>query len=193
MGDRTCGPQMQTPRPFVHRRTAAVVAELVPRRRLNRWRSRGMANARSAGVPTEQRGALCPTGRDDIGRIVDKSRLMSTSDPADPTASLTVRFEENGHVQVEELAKAVLSVSPAWATIAFLARERDGNTGGFGPPRVSLRRYKRRGGRFVVDKHFTLTNAAQARGLMQALGAWFGPDGPGMEHGAAVKAGDDDM
>jgi hypothetical protein len=116
---------------------------------------------------------------------------MSTSDPADPTASLTVRFEENGHVQVEELAKAVLSVSPAWATIAFLARERDGNTGGFGPPRVSLRRYKRRGGRFVVDKHFTLTNAAQAQGLLQALGHWFGPDGPGTVPGAAGHAGAD--
>jgi len=117
---------------------------------------------------------------------------MSSSGSSDPTASLTVRFEEGGQLQVEELARAVLSVSPAWATVAFLARERDPSSGTFGAPRVSLRRYKKRGGRFVVDKHFTLTNAAQAEGLAKALHSWFAPDGPGQGHEGADGAEDGD-
>jgi hypothetical protein len=116
---------------------------------------------------------------------------MSTSGTPDPTASLTVRFEEGGQLQVEELARAVLSVSPAWATIAFLARERDAASGAFGAPRVSLRRYKKRGGRFVVDKHFTLTTATQAEGLRQALTTWFGPDGPALGHDGGEGDADD--
>ena len=95
---------------------------------------------------------------------------------ADPTADLTVAYEEGGVVLVEELAKAVLQVSPSWATLAFLSRERRPD-GSVGKPRVSLRRYKKRGGRFIVDKHFTLTTSAQALSFAAALGQWFGPGG----------------
>lgn len=98
---------------------------------------------------------------------------------ADPLDDLTVRFEEGGVVQVEELAKVVLASSPAWATLAFLARERDRETGALRAPRVSLRRYKKRGGRFVVDKHFTLTNRAQALALQAQLLDWFKDGGVG--------------
>ena len=109
-----------------------------------------------------------------------------TSEPApkDPTAGLTVRFEENGVLQVEELQRAVLSSTPAWATLAFLARERDASSGEFKAPRVSLRRYKRRAGRFVVDKHFTITTRAQALALASTLALWFADEGP-------AAAGDD--
>jgi hypothetical protein len=106
------------------------------------------------------------------------------SQDADPTAGLTVRFEEDGQLQVEELARVVLGVSSTWATVAFLARERDRATGHFRAPRVSLRRYKKRGGRFVVDKHFTLTNAGQARALQHALASWFADGGAGAVDGA---------
>lgn len=113
------------------------------------------------------------------------------SQDADPTAALTVRFEEDGQLQVEELARVVLGLSSTWATLAFLARERNRATGVFGPPRVSLRRYKKRGGRFVVDKHFTLTNAGQSRGLLEALAGWFAPDGLASLHGADDDADHD--
>lgn len=117
----------------------------------------------------------------------------------DPLADLTVRFEENGVVQVEELARVVLASSPAWATVAFLARERERESGALHAPRVSLRRYKKRGGRFVVDKHFTLTNRSQADALVGALTSWFAEGGPGRvadsgdgAGNAAAEGGDDD-
>lgn len=105
---------------------------------------------------------------------------------ADPLAELTVRYEEAGVVQVEELGRAVLASSPLWATLAFVARERDPATGGFRPPRVTLRRYKKRGGRFHVDTHFTLTSAAQAQALVAALGGWL--DGGALD--ASVEGAD---
>jgi len=102
---------------------------------------------------------------------------MTEKDPA--LASLTVRFEEGGVLQVDELDRVVLAASPLWATVAFLARERDRATGAWRATRVQIRRYKKRGGRFVVDKHFTLTGRAQADGLAAALGRWFSPGGAG--------------
>ncbi len=104
----------------------------------------------------------------------------------DPVGELTVRYEDAGVVVVEELAKAVLTTSATWTTVAYLSRERDKISGVFAAPRVSLRRYKKRGGRFVVDKHFTLTTRTQALALQEALSAWFAADG------LAAHAGDDD-
>ena len=92
---------------------------------------------------------------------------------------LTVRWQDNGVDTVLELAKVVLAASPSWATLAFLARERDPNTGDWRAPRVQLRRYKRRGGKWIVDKHFALTTSAQAMNLIDALSGWFAEGGPG--------------
>ena len=116
----------------------------------------------------------------------------SPPEKADPLADLTVRFEEAGVVQVEELARVVLAASPTWATLAFLAHERDRATGAWKAPRVSLRRYKKRGGRFIVDKHFTLTNRNQAEVLRQTLASWFDAGGAGDTAAAATDDDDDD-
>jgi hypothetical protein len=107
------------------------------------------------------------------------------------SAELTIRYEEAGVVVVEELAHAVLAASPTWTTVAFLSRERDKVSGEFGGPRVSLRRYKKRGGRFVVDKHFTLTTRAQALALQAALGTWLADGGLAGGH-VDDTGGDDD-
>lgn len=110
----------------------------------------------------------------------------------DQHPELTVRYEEDGVVVVEELARTVLASSPTWTTIAFLSRERDKVSGVFGGPRVSLRRYKKRGGRFVVDKHFTLTTRAQAAALQAALGTWLGDGGLASGDDGAHGNDDDD-
>ena len=121
----------------------------------------------------------------------DKMKPKTKAPKSDPLDDLTVRFEEGGVVQVEEVAKVVLASSPAWATLAFLARERDRETGALRAPRVSLRRYKKRGGRFVVDNHFTLTNRAQALALQTQLLEWFKDGGVG-DVGDAGAGSDDD-
>jgi hypothetical protein len=116
--------------------------------------------------------------------------IMTSQDPRRAALdALTVRYEEDGTLLVEELARVVIASSPLWATLAFLARERDRATGEWRAPRVQLRRYKRRGDRFVVEKHFTLTGRAQADAVAAALATWFSPGGPGLTDGSA---GEDD-
>src|SRR4051794_29718388 len=85
---------------------------------------------------------------------------------------LTVAWAENGVEKVRELKKTVLSTSTSWATIAFLFQEADGE-GGWRAPKVSIRRYRKRGKGYVVDKHLTLSTAKQALALADAVRSWF--------------------
>jgi hypothetical protein len=101
---------------------------------------------------------------------------------------LTVAFVENGTEKVRELDKMVLSQSTSWATLAFLFQELDAATGTWKPQKVGLRRYKKRGGRFVVDKHFVVSSDRQAHALLDALSRWF-PDAP---PATSADADDDD-
>ena len=99
---------------------------------------------------------------------------------------LTVTWSENGTPKVRELAKMLLSTSSSWATIAFLFQEADG-AGGWRAPKVSVRRYRKRGKTYVVDKHLTLSTSKQALDLANAVVAWFAPGGPGAVGGAVVE------
>lgn len=89
---------------------------------------------------------------------------------------LTVTFEDNGVVRVRQLDRVVLSSSSAWATIAFLFEER-GADGALHGPRVSLRRYRKRGKSWIVEKHLTISSGRQAHLLAQTLARWF-PSAP---------------
>ena len=93
---------------------------------------------------------------------------------------LTVNWTEAGVLKVRELDKAVLSTSSSWATVAFLFQEHDAESpGGWRAPKVSIRRYRKRGGKLHVDKHLTLSTEKQATDLAAAIGAWFAPAGAG--------------
>jgi hypothetical protein len=106
---------------------------------------------------------------------------------------LTVNFSEGGELKVRELDKAVLSTSSSWATVAFLFQERDQEAGGWRAPKVSLRRYRKRGGRLLVEKHLTLSTEKQAMDLAAAIQGWFGEEGPGrtgeVQPGSAPRPG----
>ena len=84
---------------------------------------------------------------------------------------LSVQWEEDGVVKVRQLDKRVLSTAGGWATIAFLYEEREPGSEQFRGPKVALRRYKKRGDRWVVDTRFTMT-LEQAQALGAAIGAW---------------------
>lgn len=93
---------------------------------------------------------------------------------------LSVNWTEGGVLKVRELDKAVLSTSSSWATVAFLFQEHDAESpGGWRAPKVSIRRYRKRGGKLHVDKHLTLSTEKQAIDLATAIAAWFAAEGPG--------------
>lgn len=90
----------------------------------------------------------------------------------DETSLLTVRWEEGGELIVEELAKVVLANRGGWATVAFLAREKDKENGTFEDPKVIVRRYRRRakGGHEVTAK--LSLPMEQAKALAEAIAGW---------------------
>ncbi len=86
---------------------------------------------------------------------------------------ITIHYEdENGNVVVKELDKEVLTRG-SWTTIMFLYQELDRRTGEYGPPKVSIRRYQKRGGFFRQQSKFNISNEKQAKKIMEVLAKWF--------------------
>jgi hypothetical protein len=104
-------------------------------------------------------------------------------DMAKTVDELTVNWTENGALKVRELDKVVLSTSTSWATVAFLFQEADADAAGqWRAPKVSIRRYRKRGGKLHVDKHLTLSTEKQALDFAAAVTSWFAEGGAGRTH-----------
>ena len=84
---------------------------------------------------------------------------------------LTVSYEEEGRVVVEELDKAILSKG-AWATILFKYREYDRRKEEMGKVKFSLRRYQKRNGSYHQQAKFNISSEIQATATVETLGQW---------------------
>ncbi|MBE6441512.1 MAG: hypothetical protein E7022_04150 [Desulfovibrio desulfuricans] len=84
---------------------------------------------------------------------------------------LTVQFEENGQVIVNELDKVVLSRG-AWTTILFRFQQWQPEKDCFGPDMFVIRRYKKSGGEYRQQSKFNISSVEQARKIVDALSAW---------------------
>lgn len=83
---------------------------------------------------------------------------------------ITVTYEEDGEVLVEELEKVILNRG-AWTSILFRYRERDRQSGQMGPPKATLRRYQKYQGVFKKRDAINLS-AETARTLVETLNQW---------------------
>ena len=90
---------------------------------------------------------------------------------AETIDEITIAYEEDGLLVVEELDKKVLNRG-AWTSILFRYRERDRKTGEFGPPKAGLRRYQKTKGVFRKRDAINLSPEA-ARILIDTLNEWF--------------------
>jgi len=90
---------------------------------------------------------------------------------AESIDEITIEYEEDGILVIEELDKVVLSRG-AWTTILFLYRERARQTGEFGPPKAGLRRYQKYNGVFRKRDAINLSDKAVAL-LQESLSKWF--------------------
>lgn len=84
---------------------------------------------------------------------------------------LTVRYEENGQVVVNELDKVVLSRG-AWTTILFRFQEWRPQTDSFGPDKYVIRRYRKSNGEYRQQSKFVISSVDQARKIIDALTPW---------------------
>ncbi len=83
---------------------------------------------------------------------------------------ITVNYEEDGELLVEELEKVILNRG-AWTSILFRYRERDRQSGQMGAPKATLRRYQKYQGVFKKRDAINLS-AETARTLVMSLQSW---------------------
>lgn len=89
---------------------------------------------------------------------------------------ITVTYEEDGQVVVEELDKVILTRG-GWTTILFKLRQWEARKEEFGKPKFSLRRYQKSGGVFRQRSKFDISSEDQARQIVEALSKWVDEDG----------------
>jgi len=94
---------------------------------------------------------------------------------AETIEELTIAYEEDGILVIEELDKVVLNRG-AWTTILYLYRERDRKTGEFGPAKAGLRRYQKFGGVFRKRDAINLSEGG-VEVLRRTLAQWFDSSG----------------
>ena len=85
---------------------------------------------------------------------------------------LSIEYEEDGKLIVKQLSKHVLTRG-SWTTIMFMFQEMDKNSGEYGAPKASIRRYQKRGGVYRQQSKFNISSAKQGREISKTLTDWF--------------------
>ncbi|WP_027371491.1 hypothetical protein [Desulfovermiculus halophilus] len=95
---------------------------------------------------------------------------------AEKIEDITISYEEDGQVLVQELDKEILTKG-AWTTILFRYRQLDPKTNDFGPEKYMIRRYRKIGGQFRPQTKFNISNQKQARQIIDILSKWLEESG----------------
>ena len=95
-----------------------------------------------------------------------KRNSMSTT-----VDELTVNYEEDGRLVVEELDKVVLTKG-AWATVMFRYRQWDNKLDDYGPDKYVIRRYQKYEGEYRAKSKFNISSVDQAKKIVETLQMW---------------------
>ena len=79
--------------------------------------------------------------------------------------------DEQGQPLVKELKKAILT-SGAWSTLMFLYQDFNKKAGAFGPPKIRVARYQKRGGKYLPQSKFNISSAKQAKQIVEIIRTW---------------------
>ena len=91
---------------------------------------------------------------------------------AETVDEITVDWkDENGQHLVKQVKKEVLT-SGSWSTIMFMYQDLDKKTGEFGPKKIRVARYQKRGGKFIPQSKFNVSSAKQARRIIEIIQTW---------------------
>lgn len=99
---------------------------------------------------------------------------------------LTIAFYQDDRNVLKELEKIVLTRGN-WTTIMYLFQELNKKTNEYEAPKVSIRRYQKRGGVYKQQSKFNISSAKQGREMSSILLKWF-PEGSIEKEKAARKA-----
>jgi hypothetical protein len=84
---------------------------------------------------------------------------------------LSIDFEENGILTTKQTDKMILSKG-AWVTIMFRYQNWDAASQSYGEDKFTIRRYQKRNGEYTPRSKFNITNAKQARLIVETLQGW---------------------
>jgi len=90
---------------------------------------------------------------------------------AEKIDDLTVTYEENGQLLVEELDKEILTRG-AWTTILFRYRQLDNKLGDFGPEKYVIKRYRKIKDQYRPQSKFNISSVKQAKQIIETLSRW---------------------
>jgi hypothetical protein len=90
---------------------------------------------------------------------------------AENIEDLTVSYEEDGVLVVQEVDKEVLSKG-SWTTILFRYRDFDKNTNQYSQDKFTIRRYQKRNGQYQTKSKFNISSIAQAEKIVETLSRW---------------------
>jgi hypothetical protein len=79
--------------------------------------------------------------------------------------------DENGQHLVKQVKKEVLT-SGAWSTIMFIYQDFDKKRGEFGPKKIRVARYQKRGGKFIPQSKFNISSSKQAKRIIEIIQDW---------------------
>jgi hypothetical protein len=100
-------------------------------------------------------------------RITERDKKM-----AETVDEITIDWkDENGQQLVRQLKKEVLT-SGAWSTIMFMYQDFDKRAGNWGPKKLRVVRYQKRGGKFIPQSKFNISSARQAKQIVENLQRW---------------------
>ncbi len=84
---------------------------------------------------------------------------------------LSLNYEEDGILLVQELDKEVLSKG-AWTTILFRYRNWDKAKEEYSKDMFSIRRYQKRQGEYIPKSKFNISSLEQAKKIIETLQRW---------------------
>jgi hypothetical protein len=84
---------------------------------------------------------------------------------------LTVNYEEDGILVVQEVDKEILSKG-SWTTILFRYRDFDNSTQQYGADKFTIRRYQKKNGQYQAKSKFNISSIAQAEKIAGTLTRW---------------------
>jgi len=79
--------------------------------------------------------------------------------------------DENGLSLVRQVKKEVLTRG-SWSTVMFMYQDLDKKTGEFGPRKIRVARYQKRGEKFMPQSKFNISSAKQARRIIEIIQSW---------------------
>lgn len=90
---------------------------------------------------------------------------------ASDVSEITIKYEEDGVVTVNELDKVILSKG-AWATVIFKYQDWNKKDQVYGPVKFTIRRYQKRNNEYYQKSKFNISSIEQANKIIDALTNW---------------------